>query len=374
MKKIAFVINFSKQSWTGGFTFYHNLISYLIKYTKKINILIITDNKKNIRFIKRNKKVKILETNLVSYKYFLKRIVDKFLIFFFGKSFFLENLLIRNKVDVLSHSTFLGKKSKIKSFPWFPDFQHLYFPENFLYKNILLKNLNVLLASKHSNSIILSSISVKKDIKKISDLAYKKSVVLYHANKVLDKKKLVKKNILFKKYGIKGRYFFLPNHYWIHKNHITVVKALTYLKNKKFQIISTGTEFDHRNKNHIDYLRNLIVKNNLQSRYKMLGLVPFRDLCSLMKYSIAIINPSLSEGWGNSADQARQFCKPCILSKISVHKELNYKYSYFFKPLNFKELSNILKLIYSKKFKIKKFDNEILEKNYIKNYLKIIQN
>ena len=66
----------------------------------------------------------------------------------------------------MSHNTFCGKHSKIKSFPWFPDFQHLHFPENFSIKNKILRNFNVLLASQHSNNIILSSKSVRNDIKK----------------------------------------------------------------------------------------------------------------------------------------------------------------------------------------------------------------
>ena len=350
MVRIAFVINFSKKSWTGGFIFFENLIYFLIKHKKKIKISIITNNKKNLKNFKYLNKIETLETNLVSHNINLKRIFDKFLIFFLGKSFFLEKFLIKNNINIISHYTYCGYKSRIKSFPWFPDFQHINFPQNFSYKNKFFRNLNVKLSEKNSNGIILSSQSVKKDINKISKLAYKKSFVLHHANRVLDRKNLYKLSFLKKKYDIKKQYFLLPNHYWVHKNHFVVLKALKYLSKQNFEILSTGLQHDHRDRNHIKRIKNYIKENNLENKYKILDLVPFKDLCSLMKYSIAVINPSFSEGWGNSGDQAKLLGKPCILSKIPVHKEFKYKHAYYFNPKNYKELGILLKKIKKKIF------------------------
>ena len=47
MIKIAFVINFSNKTWNGGYNFFENLIFFLKKYKKKVNIVIITDQKYN---------------------------------------------------------------------------------------------------------------------------------------------------------------------------------------------------------------------------------------------------------------------------------------------------------------------------------------
>ena len=135
MFKIAFVINFSNKTWNGGLNFFENLIFFLKRHKKKVGISIITDNKKNIIINKNFKNIEILETELVSNKFNLKRLLDKIFIVIFGKSFFLENFLISNNIEILSHGTFCGKNSKIKSFPWFPDFQHIHFPDNFTKKN-----------------------------------------------------------------------------------------------------------------------------------------------------------------------------------------------------------------------------------------------
>ena len=153
-----------------------------------------------------------------------------------------------------------------------------------------------------------------------------------------------------------------------------VLKALNEIRNPGFQILSTGMLLDHRDRNHIKKIQKYISEKKLKNIYKILDLVSFRDLCSLMKHSIAVINPSLSEGWGNSADQARKLGKPCILSKIPVHKELNYKHAKLFNPHNYKELGKLLNNISKKRIKIKVKKNSLEGKNYINNYLRIILN
>ena len=57
--------------------------------------------------------------------------------------------------------------------------------------------------------------------------------------------------------------------------------------------------YDHRKINHFSKLEKYIKDNSLQKKFKILGIVSFVDLCSLMYHSLAVLNPSKSEGWGN---------------------------------------------------------------------------
>ena len=59
--------------------------------------------------------------------------------------------------------------------------------------------------------------------------------------------------------------------------------------------------------------------------YKILGVVPYNDLLSLMAYSIAVINPSKSEGWSSTVEQAKSYGKMILLSDLDVHLEQNPK-------------------------------------------------
>ena len=378
MIKVGFIINFEKNHWIGGYNHFVNLFNFIDTYSKnEIQPIIITDNLSRLRKENNFKKFKSISTKLVSNSNKFLRIINKMLIILFGKNFLLERFLKKNDISILSHSGFTGKNSEIKSFPWFPDFQEIYFPENFTYKDRFFRKLNVILASKHSTKIIVSSKSVQKDLKKINLKSYKKSIVLKHTNYVDSFTKLKSIKFLKKKYKINKKFFLLPNHYWVHKNHIVALKALKHGKNSNFQIVSTGMCFDYRNIHHFSNLKKYIVDNKLQKRFKILGIVPFIDLCSLMHHSLAVINPSKSEGWGNSADQASLLGKEVILSNIPVHKEQNRKNFHFFNFNDYKKLSHLLKY-YAKK-KNKRIDLKKIEKNqsslrkeYIKNFKSIL--
>lgn len=61
-----------------------------------------------------------------------------------------------------------------------------------------------------------------------------------------------------------------------------------------------------------------------------MGVIPFNDLMDLMHYSIAVINPSKSEGWSSTVEQAKSMGKMVLLSNLKVHKEqLPFRRFYF---------------------------------------------
>ena len=347
MKKVGFVINFSKNNWLGGYNYFFNLFKfYNLSKNKKILPVIITDNKKKVLELKKEFNFETISSKYFSNSNSYVRIINKLLIFFFKKNFLYEKILKKNKISAISHNLSLGNKSEIKSFPWFPDFQEINLPENFSFKMKFMRKLNIYFALKHSTQIILSSFGVKKDLKKISKEAYQKSTVIKHCIYLPKKKNLPSKDKILKKYNIKQDYFILPNHYWKHKNHIVVLKALKELGNRaNFQIISSGNLEDSRDKSHFAYIKKFIEINCLSKNYIILGIIPFEDLISLIYYSKGLINPSKSEGWSNSVEQAKEMNKKIILSDIIIHREQETKNFYFFKPNDHKKLSIILKKI-----------------------------
>jgi len=82
--------------------------------------------------------------------------------------------------------------------------------------------------------------------------------------------------------------------------------------------------------------------------------VPYIDLMSLMFYSIAVINPSFSEGWSNTVEQAKAMRKKTIISNITVHREQKNSDTVLFKPNDHNKLREILDKEYLKHLKIKK--------------------
>ena len=61
--------------------------------------------------------------------------------------------------------------------------------------------------------------------------------------------------------------------------------------------------------------------------------MPYIDLMSLMFYSIAVINPSFSEGWSNTVEQAKAMRKKTIISNITVHREQKIVILFYLNPM-----------------------------------------
>ncbi len=91
-------------------------------------------------------------------------------------------------------------------------------------------------------------------------------------------------------------------------------------------------------------------------------------MISLMFYSLAVINPSKSEGLSNSVEQAKSIGKAVILSNIPVHREQIEKNFFYFNPNDFKKLAllilkNSKNKKKNKKQNIIKIRKESLKKN-----------
>lgn len=355
MIKVAFLINFNHAKWIGGLNIIINLLNSIAAqkaYLKKIKLLIIVNNKHSLKKLGIDKKIKIIEDNKIFSLNILKKILDKLSIIFLGKTIYLEKFLIKKKIDIITHSNIVsGKNSVAKSIVWIPDFQYLHFPNYFTYKYRLLRYFNLILYKIHATVILLSSKDSYKDLNSIININSNKIIIHQFPFFVPPKQKLLKISTLKKKYNIPGKYYFLPNQYWVHKNHEVVIKALYILIKKNFflNIVSTGHNFDYRNPDHFNYILKLIKKYKLEKYYYYLGVLPYIDAMSLMKNSIAVINPSLFEGWSSTIEQAKSYGKKIILSNIKVHKEQNPKGAEYFHPANANQLSKILLNIHKRK-------------------------
>jgi hypothetical protein len=378
VKKIAIIINFNKEDWLGGYNYFKNFFKFLKKHQNQFEPVLILDKLSRLNNDNFFLNYKIITTPLVSNQNLYLKILNKILIFFIGKSFILENFYIKNKIDILTHSGYLGRNSLIKSFPWFPDFQELYFPENFSFKERILRRINIIMSYKNSTNILISSNSVMNDLKKISFLAYKKAKLIKHTVDIPKRNKIFSKNFIKKKFGIYKDYFYLPNAYWKHKNHIVVLKALSILKIKPL-IISTGKFYDHRAPRYSNCILDTIKIFKLEKNYKHIGIVSEEEMYSLLYHSLALINPSKLEGWSNTVEQAKILKKKVILSNITVHLEQKSSNFIYFNSNNHKQLSSIL-VKHSKKITTESpFNNKNLnkikenQKLFINRFLEIVK-
>jgi len=238
-------------------------------------------------------------------------------------------------------SDFICTKNVKKFYYWIPDFQEHYLPNFFSAGEINDRVNTQLIIQKTNVPVVFSSYSAQNDYNKFYHPNNNKKAVLNFVSILDDKYLQVPKLPLFNKYSITRPYFIIPNQFWKHKNQEVVLKAAKLLanQNSEFQLIFTGKEFDHRHPNHVSELREYIKDNGLDERIQFLGFIDRDEQLQLMKNSVAIIQPSLFEGWSTVVEDTKAINHFIILSNIDLHKEQINENCLFFDPYSPEDLA-----------------------------------
>lgn len=337
-------------NWTGGSNYLENLL-YSISESGGLGIdIFIFTGKNNRKVIERFAPLSTLIFDSLFDRRSFFWIVEKLFVKFFKRHFFLTLLLRRYKIQILTHSEIHIKIQGMKIINWIPDFQHLHYPEYFSKKEIQQREKMIKGVCSTSDLIILSSNSSLQDFQ-IHHMEFSRKVRILKFTSCLPSRYNEPVNIEYLKdrFNIAGKYFFVPNQFWKHKNHKVILEALTILKsnNKDVMVIFSGNMNDTRDP---DYLKELVMYVNthsLQNSVKFLGLLEYRDVVSLMKYSIAVINPSFFEGWSTTVEECKSLGKNIILSNINTHLEQSPEHSFYFNPDDPDELANILSTLWA---------------------------
>jgi glycosyltransferase involved in cell wall biosynthesis len=262
----------------------------------------------------------------------------------FERDYLLERYLSGIGINLNSHLGYLGIGARMPSLTWIPDFQERYLPEFFSAHEIKARERGVLRTVKNTNAIVLSSEHAREGLAHFSSKAASDAYVLPFVASVPGAAELLSLETLEQKYGALGQYFFLPNQFWAHKNHEVVLRALRALsqQGKKVRVIATGNLHDHRQPEYGERLMHMLRDRELSDDFRLLGVVPYLDLMSLMAHSVAVLNPSLFEGWSTTVEEAKSLGKTAVLSSIPVHREQRPDRAFFFDPRNPHELAEIL--------------------------------
>jgi glycosyltransferase involved in cell wall biosynthesis len=147
-------------------------------------------------------------------------------------------------------------------------------------------------------------------------------------------------------YGLRGRFFYLPNQFWSHKNHRVVFEAVRLLKERgeDVVVVCSGNLHDYRlgGTQYADELRSFIAAHGLGDNLRIFGLVPYEHVLFLMRHCIAVLNPSRFEGWSSTVEEARSIGKRLVLSDIAVHLEQDPPGARYFSPDDAAALAKIL--------------------------------
>lgn len=267
-------------------------------------------------------------------------------------SMLMPTLLMRSyKIDVVSHVWFVySGKVPFRLISWIPDFQYLHLPELFPSLDPVQETKRNQAMIEQSDANILSSYCALEDFKSIAPPGcVERAKVIQFVSQpraAAAPGKLTLEGI-GAKYGFSGRYFFLPNQFWAHKNHMVVLQALKIAKEagQQLLVVCTGTLVDYRFKAtpYVDSLHAYIAQHGLQDNIRILGLIDYDEVLFLMKNAVAVLNPSRFEGWSSSVEEAKSAGKKILLSRIDVHVEQNPLHGAYFDPDDADALAQLMR-------------------------------
>ncbi len=252
-----------------------------------------------------------------------------------------------NRIDYIYPSYSPKSIYRKKSISWIPDFQHVFYPEFFSKAEKEFRDSYFREIAMNHSKLVLSSQDAYGTYSRLYP-EYSENVGVVHFISAIEEKDTngdIKKILI--KYNIdEDNYFIVSNQFYRHKNHKCMIEAVRTAKEKhdiNLKIICTGLTKDAKDPAFFGEIEELIDRYDLRDNIKILGLIPRNDQLVLMRHAIALVQPSLFEGWGTSAEDAKTLGKITVMSDIPVHREQADEHTILFEKDSFTELSDIMR-------------------------------
>jgi glycosyltransferase involved in cell wall biosynthesis len=256
------------------------------------------------------------------------------------------DVLIRHQAFDFIYPRVIRKvESTCHTAAWIPDFQHKYLPQFFTTQEIQCRDQLHSLIAQESEILVLSSKSVEADFNRFFPGASDKVRILPFKTSPETSWYDGEPEQIQKKYFLPDRFFLISNQFWQHKNHLMVFEALQLLQDKDVRpiVVCTGHIYDYRKPDYSDVILRSIHQMGLAQQVYVLGLIPKLDQIQLMRRSLAVIQPSLFEGWSTLVEDSRSLGKRILLSDLDVHLEQNPPNSLFFDRNSPEDLACLIK-------------------------------
>lgn len=377
--RIGILFNVSR-NWLGG-------VYYIINLIKSLDHLDESDKPELVVFYSRELKdftnqLQYSRLTLVPWSFetpfmgYLKSWVKQ-------KNCFSNDLVIEYKLDgIFPEWNQPVKISKaydkpIKSVSWFADLQHKYYPEFFSKKQWLMREFRLKMMLRNTGDLVVSSKAAENDFKKFYDLKKDLRIHVLNFVSIIDDFDFKNKSTLRSEYKLPDEeYYIVSNQFHKHKNHEVVLKAMSELKrdNQPIHVAITGKMPSDDHSPYIQNLHQIIEENDLADFVHFLGVIPRQDQLGLMKYSRAVLQPSLFEGWSTVIEDAKSLQVPVIASDLEVNIEQLGEKGTYFDPHNEKALAETLREFKTGKHKNLYDPYEKRVRKYADEFLDIFKN
>jgi glycosyltransferase involved in cell wall biosynthesis len=345
--RVAFTL-IGGAGWTGGVNYLENLLS-AISAQPSCNI-------QPVLFVGTDADPKVLE-RLAPYlaqppilsKVWnndkLVCIVRLFFGFCLQRDFFAEHEFRRANVDVVfQHAAWYGCLFGIPTLAWIADFQHRRLPMMFSRTNYYWRDVGYWALSRCATRLMVSSQDAKNDCETFYPKSIGRVDSIPFAVRMSQAVSVVELQEICSFYNLPEKFYFLPNQFWKHKNHLNVIEALNLINKagSDVVIVASGNPKDGRNPEHPQRILDAVKSYGLEDKFIFLGLIPFQHILPLMRLSAGVLNPSFFEGWSTTVEEAKAVGAPMLLSDLPIHREQADGKTPFFDPNNPEKIAAVI--------------------------------
>lgn len=231
---------------------------------------------------------------------------------------------------------------------WIPDFQHRFMPELFQGKEIAKRDAGIATLAQEARTIIFSSESSAADFRSFYPASPARIEILRFHTRSTAAWFEQDAAVVQQHFHLPGQFLLVSNQFWQHKNHRTLFEALALLgaRGLRPNLVCTGHPGDFRSKDYFNSLLRLVHELGIAPQVHILGLIERSEQLQLMRRSLAVVQPSLFEGWSTVLEDARALGKPVIASDIAVHREQNPPGCRFFQKDAPQDLARVIEEVW----------------------------
>jgi glycosyltransferase involved in cell wall biosynthesis len=246
---------------------------------------------------------------------------------------------------VFENAQFHGARLGIPAIAWIPDFQHRELPHLFSRVAWWKRELGFRAQIAAGRTIMLSSYDACDACERHYPATVGRTHVVRFAVSSGRRPDAAEVRRVRQRHGLPDRFFYLPNQFWQHKNHLLVIDALALMKQEHPDIVvaASGKQLDPYKLGHFQWILSRLAEAGLKDQFRLLGLIPYEDIAPLMLGSVAVLNPSLFEGWSTTVEEARALQVPMVLSDLPVHKEQAEGIARFFDRTSAQSLADAMR-------------------------------
>ena len=320
-----------KHTGIGRYT--QNLILNLAKADRKNTYVIFgseeirkeIESLKRFKFVKLNTKIYSLGEQLINPFVFKKAKLDLLHVPHFNAPIFYSGKLIITLHDLIKHFS-TGKDTTTHSLA-------IYWVKHWAYRLVVRINL-----TKAVSIIVPSNFWRDYLINKLKISPKKVHVTYEAADKKFSLNKKIKPNKILAKYDIEKPFLIYTGNLYPHKNVPFLIEAVNHFNQTHKHQITLALVCSRK-----------VFKDSISpSRYvKILGYVPDDDLSTLYSQALALVQPSLMEGFGLTGLEAMQLDLPVLAADASCLPEAYGDAALYFDPRKLSDLVNKIDMIVS---------------------------